>query len=331
MNVTRREGPQIWLAGDPAEIKDLLPFGVAGIITNTIVLKDLTERDGQLIDVLKQHLDITDKTIVTVFSLSQAVLVAAAGASWIAPFVGPTHAFGKDAIAFVSEIVNAFRDRPDAPGVIGGIVRNPASAYLAYAAGADAVVTFPAVYWEMLEHPGTVEVDGDTIDDFMYAAEAAYTLSDQVMIKVPTKRVGIQAHGRLRDLGVRTMATTVFSLSQAVLVAAAGASWIAPFVGPTHAFGKDAIAFVSEIVNAFRDRPDAPGVIGGIVRNPASAYLAYAAGADAVVTFPAVYWEMLEHPGTTEWNDTFKGKWDDMETAGVLDGFVRSKTPAGVP
>ena len=46
MNVTRREGPQIWLAGDPAEIKDLLPFGVAGIITNTIVMKDLTERDG---------------------------------------------------------------------------------------------------------------------------------------------------------------------------------------------------------------------------------------------------------------------------------------------
>ena len=76
-----------------------------------------------------------------------------------------------------------------------------------------------------------VEVDGDTIDDFMYAAEAAYTLSEQVMIKVPTKRVGIQAHARLRDLGVRTMATTVFSLSQAVLVAAAGASWIAPFVG----------------------------------------------------------------------------------------------------
>ncbi len=240
MNVTRREGPQIWLAGDPAEIKDLLPFGVAGIITNTIVLKDLTERDGQLIDVLKQHLDITDKTIV-------------------------------------------------------------------------------------------VEVDGDTIDEFMYASEAAYTLSDQVMIKVPTKRLGIQAHARLRELGVRTMATTVFSLSQAVLVAAAGASWIAPFVGPTHAFGKDAIAFVSEIVNAFRDRPNAPGVIGGIVRNPASAYLAYAAGADAVVTFPAVYWEMLEHPGTTEWNDTFKDKWDDMETAGVLDGFVRSKTPAGVP
>ena len=239
MSINRRQGPQIWLAGDPAEIKDLLPFGVAGIITNTIVLKELTERDGQLLDVLKQHLDITDKTIV-------------------------------------------------------------------------------------------VEVDGDTIDDFMYAAEAAYTLSEQVMIKVPTKRVGMQAHARLRDLGVRTMATTVFSLSQAILVAAAGASWVAPFVGPTHAFGKDAIAFVSEIVNAFRDRPNAPGIIGGIVRNPTSAHLAYAAGADAVVTFPAVYWEMLEHPGTTEWNDTFKDKWDDMEAAGVLDGFVRSKTPAGL-
>ena len=236
--MTRLPGPQIWLQGDPAELEGMMDFGVAGLVTNTIILKDLTEQYGQLRGLLQRYLDLSEKEVV-------------------------------------------------------------------------------------------VEVDGDTFDDFMYAAEAAYSMSDRVIIKVPTKKIGIQAHARLRDLGVKTMATTVFSLSQAILAAAAGASWIAPFVGPTHAYGRDTVAFVAEIVNAFRGRPDAPGIIGGIIREPEAAYLSYAAGADAIVTFPAVYWEMLEHPGTTEWNDTFKGKWDDMDDAGVLDGFVRSKMPAG--
>lgn len=236
--MTRLPGPQIWLQGDPAELEGVMDFGVAGLVTNTIILKDLTEQYGQLRGLLQRYLDISDKELV-------------------------------------------------------------------------------------------VEVDGDTFDDFMYAAEAAYTMSDRVLIKVPTKKIGIQAHARLRDLGVKTMATTVFSLSQAILAAAAGASWVAPFVGPTHEYGKDALAFVAEIAKAFHGRPNAPGIIGGIIREPQAAYLSYAAGADAVVTFPSVYWEMLEHPGTTEWNDTFKAKWDDMEAAGVLEGFVRSKIPAG--
>ena len=235
---TRLPGPQMWLQGDPAELEGMMQFGIAGLITNTIILKDLTEQYGQLRGLIQRYLDISDKELV-------------------------------------------------------------------------------------------VEVDGSTFDDFMFAAEVAYSMSDLVIIKVPTKKIGIQAHARLRELGVKTMATTVFSLSQAVLAAAAGARWIAPFVGPTQSYGKDAIKFVSEIAEAFRGRPNAPGIIGGIVREPEAAYLSYAAGADAIVTFPSVYWQMLEHPGTTEWNNTFKGKWDDMEQAGVLDGFVRSKMPAG--
>ena len=238
MEATRHPGPQIWLQGDPAELKDMMQYGIGGLITNTIILKDLTAKYGQLRGLIQQYLDITDKELV-------------------------------------------------------------------------------------------VEVDGDTIEEFMYAAEAAYKLSPQVIIKVPTKKVGIQAHARLRDLGVKTMATTVFSLSQAVLVAAAGASWIAPFVGPTHAYGKDAVKFVAEIANAFHGRPNAPRIMGGIVRDAETAYLSYAGGADALVTFPSVYWQMLEHPGTTEWNNLFRNKWGDMEAAGVLEGFVRANVAAG--
>ena len=34
-------GPDIWLAGDPEDLKDWMDKGVKGIVTNTVVLKDI--------------------------------------------------------------------------------------------------------------------------------------------------------------------------------------------------------------------------------------------------------------------------------------------------
>jgi transaldolase len=239
MAVTRHPGPQIWIQGDPPEVEDVLPFGIAGIVTNTIILRDMTRKYGQLRDLLARYIAMTDKPVV-------------------------------------------------------------------------------------------VEVDGDTVDDFLYAAEAAYSMSPQVVIKVVTKPVGLRAMAVLHRQGVRTMATTVFSLNQAVVVAAAGATWIAPFVGPTQQYGTDAaLRLVREIVGAFQGRPNAPAIIGGIVRTPEIAYLTLAAGADGIVIFPDVYWKMLEHHGTHEWNTTFREAWGAIEAEGNLAGFVRTPAPAG--
>jgi len=236
--VLRHPGPQIWIQGDPPEIEEVLPFGITGIITNNLILRDMTRKYGQLRDLLKRYLDMTDKPVI-------------------------------------------------------------------------------------------VEVDGDTVDDYLYAAEAAYSLSPQVIIKVVTKPVALRAMPALRRAGVRMMATTVFSLNQAVVMALAGAQWIAPFVGPTQQWGEDAaMRLVREIVEAFRGRPNAPTIIAGIVRSAETAYLALAAGADGIVIFPDVYWKMLEHPGTTEWNRIFRDAWGEIEKANLLEGFVRKPVQA---
>ena len=57
-------GPAIWLAGDPEDLKTWLPRGGCGIVTNTVVLDDLTQKYGQLTEVIKRYLDITDKPVV---------------------------------------------------------------------------------------------------------------------------------------------------------------------------------------------------------------------------------------------------------------------------
>jgi transaldolase len=62
----RREGrgPAIWLAGDPEDLKNWLPMGAAGIVTNTVVLNDMVKKYGQVTEVTKRYLDITDLPVV---------------------------------------------------------------------------------------------------------------------------------------------------------------------------------------------------------------------------------------------------------------------------
>ena len=57
-------GPAIWLAGDPEDLKEWMPLGAAGIVTNTVVLNEMVKKYGKLVDVVKRYLDITDKQVV---------------------------------------------------------------------------------------------------------------------------------------------------------------------------------------------------------------------------------------------------------------------------
>lgn len=57
-------GPNIWLAGDPEDLSKWMNSGVTGIVTNTVVQRELTEKYGSLINLTKKYLEITDKKIV---------------------------------------------------------------------------------------------------------------------------------------------------------------------------------------------------------------------------------------------------------------------------
>ena len=62
-NMKISSSPDVWLAGDPEDLKNWMSKGVKGIVTNTVVLKELTHKYGSIIDLTKRYLDITDKKI----------------------------------------------------------------------------------------------------------------------------------------------------------------------------------------------------------------------------------------------------------------------------
>ena len=57
-------GPTIWLAGTPDDLAPWMPLGIAGIVTNTVVLNQYAKSYGSVIALIKEYLDITDKPVV---------------------------------------------------------------------------------------------------------------------------------------------------------------------------------------------------------------------------------------------------------------------------
>ena len=170
--------------------------------------------------------------------------------------------------------------------------------------------------------PVVVEVDGDTAEDLVAVSRVFGRLSPRVVMKIPCTTKGLRTVARLKAVGQESMVTTTFSASQAVAAACAGAEYIAPFVGPTIDSGADAFTIVSDIVRVISDRPNGPYILGGIIRNAISADVAIRAGCDGIVIFPSTYEEMMLHPGTAEWNATFRDRWDSMVAKGALEGVL---------
>lgn len=103
-------------------------------------------------------------------------------------------------------------------------------------------------------------------------------------------------------------------MSQAI--AAAGAAYVAPFIGPTIDSGADVDRIIGDIVRVIGRSEDSPYLAAGIVRTTIAADTAIRAGCDGIVISPATYEEMLLHPGTAEWNARFRHHWDRMSEKG---------------
>ena len=222
-------GPLIWLAGPPEELEEWMPLGIAGIVTNTVVLNQYAKSHGTVIDLMKKYLDICDKPVV-------------------------------------------------------------------------------------------MEIDGHTVEELLEVGKVFTSLSDRIILKVPCSVNGLKAFGILKDEGVETFCTTVFSLTQAAAVAQAGVDHILPFCDPVKELGGDPTKLIRDCVQMFNGWAERPFIMAALVRSVETAHAAFRDGVDELVTMWTVYRDMMDHPLTEKWNKTFMDEWVDMHKSGLLEG-----------
>jgi len=132
----------------------------------------------------------------------------------------------------------------------------------------------------------------------------------QIVVKVPLIESGIQLVSTLTDRGIRTNVTLVFSLSQALLAAKAGATYISNFVGRVDDMSDDGMVAVGDTVRMVQDYGFESEVLVASVRHPLHVVQAIQAGAH-VSTMPLKIMQMLfKHPLTDSGLKRFLEDWN---------------------
>jgi transaldolase len=184
--------------------------------------------------------------------------------------------------------------KASAMGLLDGVTTNPSLA---------ARETAP--YKEILKEicrvvPGPVsaEVISTEFDGMMKEAHELIKIADNIVVKIPTILEGLKAIKALTDEKIKTNATLIFSPTQALMVAKAGATYCSPFVGRLDDISTDGMNLIAEIVQIYENYDYQTQVLVASVRHPMHVVQSALMGAH-VCTMPySVIAQLLKHPLT---------------------------------
>ena len=191
-----------------------------------------------------------------------------------------------------SAIIKDIDKRLDS-GVISGVTTNPT---LIKKSGREP----DDVYADLIQDIGvqdlSIEVDGKYADTLIEnGIKYGKLWVDQATIKLPCTPEGIKACKMLNFMGIRTNMTLVFSVSQAILCALAGATYVSPFVGRLDDNGHDGIGLIREIAKVFCHNRTETKILAASIRDAATVGKAFQAGAHICTIPPKVFDDMYKH------------------------------------
>ena len=178
-------------------------------------------------------------------------------------------------------------------GVISGVTTNPT---LIKKSGKDP----DDIYADLINDIGvkdlSIEVNGQFADQLIEnGIWYGKMWSNEATIKLPCTPEGIKACKTLSYMGIRTNMTLVFSVSQAILCALAGASYVSPFVGRLDDNGHDGIGLIREIAKVFCHNRTDTKILAASIRDAATVGKAFQAGAHICTIPPKVFDDMYKH------------------------------------
>ena len=124
-------------------------------------------------------------------------------------------------------------------------------------------------------------------------------------IKVPCTPDGLKACKDLSEDGIKVNVTLIFSQSQAILAAKAGAKYVSPFVGRVDDNSFGGLCLVKDIAKVFREHMVTTQVLAASLRGVRDVGRAFEYGADIVKMPPNVFEGMYNHILTDKGLDQF--------------------------
>ena len=203
-------------------------------------------------------------------------------------------------------------------GIVDGVTTNPTLIAKSGSAFRETVLEICNI---LPDGAISAEVVSTKLDDILREAHEIASWHPNIVVKIPLIKEGVRAVKELKKENIRTNVTLVFSVSQALLAAKAGATYISNFVGRVDDISGDGMQAVAESVDMVEQYGFDSEILVASVRHPMHVVQALQAGAH-IATMPFKIMEQLyNHPLT---DIGLKRFLDDWNEAGLS---IFEKTP----
>ena len=195
-----------------------------------------------------------------------------------------------------------------ATGLIDGVTTNPT---LIKKSGRD-----PLEVYQEIKDIGVKDISMEVVGGFQEMVKEGKRLYDMFgdvcTVKVPCTSEGLFVCHELSKLNIRVNVTLIFSQTQAILSAKAGAKYVSPFVGRVDDNSFGGICLVKDIVNVFKEHIVTTNVLAASIRNVRDVGRLFEHGAEIVTMPPAVFEKMYNHILTDKGLELFQADWESV-------------------
>jgi len=208
--------------------------------------------------------------------------------------------------------VAAIREYNDM-GLVDGITTNPTLLAREGRDPAEAMAEIASI----VSGPVSLEVVATDHKGMVAEGLRLREYGENVVVKCPMTADGLKACRDLARKAIPVNVTLVFSASQAILAAKAGARYISPFIGRIDDTSHDGMDLVEDIIESLANYDYGARVLVASVRHPMHVVEAAKLGADVVTLPPAVLGKMIRHPLTDIGLKAFLDDWEKLKTGGT--------------
>jgi transaldolase len=201
-------------------------------------------------------------------------------------------------------------------GVIDGITTNPTLVAKEKRPFREHILEICKIVKDGVVNAEVVSTDTEGI---LREAREIASWHPNIVVKIPVIPDGVRALSVLAKEGVRINVTLVFSPSQALIVAKAGAYFVSPFLGRLDDISTDGMTLLREILEIYRAYNFPTQVLAASLRHPLHVVEAARMGAH-IGTMPyKVFDQLFKHPLTDRGLEGFLKDWEKArETLGDI-------------
>lgn len=195
-------------------------------------------------------------------------------------------------------------------GIVDGVTTNPS---IIAKEGSDCLAILKGIVDLFPGLPVFGQVTAETKDEMIEQAKKINSVGDNMVVKIPATIEGIKAIAVLSELGIDTCATAVLTAAEGVLLAQAGATYVAPYTGQNDIIGFCGTDTLDQMSDVFLRLGYKTRILAASIEKAQEMVDYFVSGADCITVPYFVFEKSFTSPGplTAHYINNFKTDWEN--------------------